>query len=216
MPGGRPGRRVTSGLVVLRDHFGSRFRFVLGAGFSRWCQRTVRCAWYHHPHTISGVERVPKDEDGDVQDSQHTQRQHRRVHRPGPAVAKVLADAEREGHPEIVDADLLERAERADAKRSGQGYAGCTQAYPGGEVDWENERRLRAYCGEPPLRAPVRAFTHRHYSFTHRRYCNRGHRPGARRSRSRTSGGSRDGPSDEPEPAGRHKVRHQSPSGRSS
>jgi hypothetical protein len=129
--------------------------------------------------------------------------------RPGLAMRKVLADAEREGHPEVVHPVLAERAERADAKRRGQAYAGCTQAYPGGEVDWENERRLRAMCGEPPLSKPLRAVAHRYpIVVVHRRYCNRSHRPRARHSRSRAGGGSRDGPSDEPEPAGRHKVRH--------
>jgi hypothetical protein len=65
----------------------------------------------------------------------------------GPAVAQVLADAELAGHPEVVDASLMERAERADAQRFGRVWAPCTQAYPGGVVDCENERRMRAMCG---------------------------------------------------------------------
>lgn len=114
------------------------------------------------------------------------------------AVAKLLADAERAGHPEQVDEELMERAERADAKRARRAWAPCTQAYPDGIVDWENESRLRTMCGASPLRAPLKAAPRRALILRARSRLRCGGRPRTR-GRSR-AGASRDGP-DEPEPA---------------
>ncbi len=129
----------------------------------------------------------------------------KRKGRPGHAVRALLDAARRAGHPECVDAAQMERAERADARRSGKAYGGCySPAGPNGELDVENESRLRAMLGEPPMPAPLTARVvqfPRALSLGHRVHRGRGGgRPGARRVASTSAGGGSSGDPDEPEP----------------